>query len=132
MFDSFLKVPSGRNLNQNAWMTLHLKIKVNFVDGATLSAMNRNIRWKTAQGTVQSDSVLVNSPPLDQTGAFNSVSYVDRWLSILSLRLVSHSLNRGVNLYGYITGRLTNLDGEPDGLLQKHQHGSARGAVATP
>ena len=121
MFDSFLKVPSGRNLNQNAWMTLHLKIKVNFVDGATLSAMNRNIRWKTAQGTVQSDSILVNSPPLDQTGAFNSVSYVDRWLSILSLRLVSHSLNRGVNLYGYITGRLTNLDGEPDGLLQKHR-----------
>jgi hypothetical protein len=32
MFDSELELPSGRDLNQNAWLTIRLNIKLNFVD----------------------------------------------------------------------------------------------------
>jgi hypothetical protein len=32
LFDSALEVPSGRDLNQNAWLTISLNIKLNFVD----------------------------------------------------------------------------------------------------
>src|SRR5215813_15531749 len=31
-FDSILEIPNGTNPNQNAWLTLQLRVKLNFVD----------------------------------------------------------------------------------------------------
>jgi len=31
-YDSILEVPSGTDPNQNAWLTLQLRIKLNFAD----------------------------------------------------------------------------------------------------
>lgn len=37
-FESELEKPDGRNLNQNAWLTLHLKVQLNFVDRTNLTS----------------------------------------------------------------------------------------------
>ncbi|MEI9988270.1 MAG: hypothetical protein WDN69_37330 [Aliidongia sp.] len=31
-FDSVLEIPDGRSLTQNAWLTLQLRVRLNFVD----------------------------------------------------------------------------------------------------
>jgi len=31
-YDSILEIPNGNNPNQNAWLTLQLRVKLNFVD----------------------------------------------------------------------------------------------------
>lgn len=45
-YDSLLEVPDGRNPNQNAWLTLQLKVKLNFADSNNRTPHIRKIGGK--------------------------------------------------------------------------------------
>jgi hypothetical protein len=77
-FDSLLQKTDGKNIHQNAWLTVELKVKLNFVD-ATNPIPGKTVTWSSGTYQEDADNWLF---PIQSWTAESKKQFADRFQSI--------------------------------------------------